>query len=97
MLETHQRIACLFAAAGLLWVLVRDGWTPLAAARSILIIATLAPILLYRLIAEWAPFGFMESLASDFRGPHHAGPYALAFWLLFLIVLAFQVLDGSLY
>lgn len=97
MLETHQRIACLLAAIGVLWVVVRDGWTDLAAARVILIGVCLVPILLYRLIAEWAPFGFMESLASDFRGPHHAGPYAFAFWLLFLIVLAFQVFDWSLY
>jgi len=57
----------------------------------------LVPIFLYRTIAWLSGFGFPEYFARDFGSENHPGPYALFFWLVFLIACAFVVFDLSLY
>ena len=96
MLERHQWIAVLiaFSVTAILWA--RDGQDR-ALAGGMVLLASLVPILFYRLLAWLAGFGFPEVFAKDYGSGNHPAPYAVFFWLLFLIVAAFLLFDWRLY
>ena len=93
--ERHQQIAVAIFAAVSLWVLWRDGWGDQTLGRILLMLVTLIPIMLYRLIAWLSSFGWPEWLAWDFGSENHPAPYAFFFWMLFLITCAYQIFQWS--
>ena len=94
-IERHQWIAAgIFAAVSLL-LIARDGWGSETLGRIMLLLVTLVPIIIYRLIAWLSSFGWPEWFAWDFGSENHPGPYAFFFWMLFLIACAYQVFQWS--
>lgn len=97
IMEKHQFVGILVAICVSLSVFVRDGANDETLARVILVFAGLIPILIYRIIAYFSGFGFMESFASDYGSKNDAGPYAFFFWLVFLVICLFQIFKWSFY
>ena len=95
-METHKKTALILFLAVAAYVSLRDGFDE-GLARIIFIAAFLVPILFYRTIALFSGFGFPEYFARDFKSDNHPGPYALFFWILYLVVGAFIVFDWSIY
>lgn len=96
-MERHQVIAVQIFIVISILILLRDGSGDTALARIALLFIALVPILIYRVIAYFSGFGFMEYFASDYGSRNSAGPYAFFFWLLFLIACLFQLFKWSLY
>jgi hypothetical protein len=95
-LERHQKIAIGLFCATVIALFHRDDFDK-ALARSLGLFATLLPIIFYRLIAYFAGFGFPEVFAKDYGSENHPGPYALFFWIVYLLVCAILVFEWSLY
>ena len=95
-LERHQKIAIGIFSAVTLYLFIRDDFDQ-AAGRSLALLATLVPILFYRTIAYFSGFGFPEVFARDYGSENRPGPYALFFWMLYLIVCGFLVFEWSIY
>lgn len=96
MLERHQLIAALIALGATALVWLRDGTEQALAAGTVLLILWL-PIVFYRALAWLAGFGFPEIFARDYGSENHPGPYALFFWILFLLAALFILFDWRLY
>jgi len=50
-------------------------------------------VLFYRLIAFFSGMGFWESKASDYGSVNSPVPYALFFWILYIIVCCYVVFE----
>ena len=95
-MEKHQKVAVsLFLAMGI-YASYRDGVSGSLIELAILA-AFILPILFYRIIAYFSGFGFPEYFAKDFKSENNAGPYALFFWILFVLACAFIVFQWSLF
>jgi len=95
-IEKHQFVALLIFAGVSILIFIRDGAGDEALGRVILLFCFLVPLFLYRVVAYFASFGFMEYFASDYGSSNPTGPYAFFFWLLFLIACLFQIFEWSL-
>jgi hypothetical protein len=95
--ESHQKIALIIAGLVLAVMLHRDGLSEPTLGKAIILLTSLGFILGYQLIVKASEWGFPETLASDYGMPQHPLPYALFFWILFLIVCAFQLFNWSVY
>jgi len=95
-METHQKIATVVFLLVSAIALAIQGYNNSRMGVLCLFFAML-PIYFYRLIAEHAGIGWQESLARDFGGANHPGPYAFFFWLVFLIVAAMVLFQLSIY
>ena len=96
-IEKHQFVAVLIFAGVSAYIAIRDGAENEAMGRVIVLFFFLMLIFLYRVVAFFASFGFMEYFASDYGSSNPAGPYAFFFWLLFLIACLFQLFKWSIY
>ncbi len=96
-MERHQKIAILIACLVLAVMLRRDGFSEPTLGKAIILLTALVMILCYRLIVQASSWGFPEVLASDYGKDIAPEPYAVFFWILFLIVCAFQLFDWSVY
>ena len=95
-MEKHQIYAIgIFAAIAIPGTL-KNGFSASWYQYSILL-AFLLPILLYKVIAFFAAHGIPEYFARDYGSRNHPGPYALFFWMLYLVACAFILFDWSLY
>lgn len=95
-MEKHQLVAIgIFLTVSLLSIL-REGFD-VGIMRALVLGVFLLTILFYRIIAFFAGFGFPEYFAKDFKSKNHPGPYALFFWILFLIACGFVVFQEGLY
>lgn len=92
MFERHQRVAI---AIYLLIYIIKSVETGLADAldSTAALLALLVPIFFYRTFAYLSSFGFLEHLASDFKAETRAGPYAVLFWILYLIACGFVLFE----
>ncbi|MES9988159.1 MAG: hypothetical protein AB2552_15930 [Candidatus Thiodiazotropha endolucinida] len=95
-METHKVVAMAIYLSVALYSVYRDDVGE-ALPGLIILLAFLLPILFYRIIAFFSGFGFPEYFAKDFKSENHPGPYALFFWILYLIACAFIVFDWQLY
>ena len=96
MIERHQLAAtALFGITGLI-ILARDGMSDATLGKFVILIALLLPIWLYRLIAWLSSFGFPEYFARDFGSRNLPAPYAVFFWIVFLIACVMMIFDWSL-
>lgn len=95
-MERHQYIALLIFCVAVPVIWITDGRDEALRDGTALFIALLL-ILSYRLIARLAGFGFPEIFAKDYGGPNHPGPYAVVFWILFIVVCVFCLFDLSVY
>ena len=86
-LERHQKIAIglyLFTTA---YLFARDDFDQ-ALGKSLALLILLLFIIFYRIMADFAGFGFPEVFAKDYGSENHPGPYAFLFWILFLVAWA---------
>ncbi|MCU7797200.1 MAG: hypothetical protein KZQ75_08725 [Candidatus Thiodiazotropha sp. (ex Myrtea spinifera)] len=95
-MERHKLIALTIFVFVSLYLGVRDGFEE-AVAQQLILAVLLIPILFYRVVAFFSGFGFPEYFARDFKSENHPGPYAIFFWLLFLIACLFMIFEWSLY
>lgn len=95
-MERHQLNALLIFLVAAAWVIQRDGFAA-GIAQSGMLFVCLLGILFYRVVAYFAGFGFMEYFARDFGSENPAGPYALFFWILFILATLFLLFDWQLY
>ncbi|MCU7807877.1 MAG: hypothetical protein KZQ73_08430 [Candidatus Thiodiazotropha sp. (ex Semelilucina semeliformis)] len=95
-MERHKLIALTIFVFVSLYLGVRDGFEE-AVAQQLILAVLLIPILFYRVVAFFSGFGFLEYFARDFKSENHPGPYAIFFWLLFLIACLFMIFEWSLY
>lgn len=96
-MEKHQGVALALFLAVALWLLFRDGAGEDTWARILILLLTLVPIMIYRVIAYFAGIGFPEFLASDYGGENNPAPYAVLFWIVFLLACLSQIFQWSLY
>ncbi len=92
----HKRIALGLFLAVVSYTSQRYGFDE-SLAKNIILGMFLVPILFYRTIAYFSGFGFPEYFARDFKTENHPEPYALFFWILYLIVCAFIVFNWSIF
>jgi len=92
----HQYIATALCVFVSLILLVRHGMNDEVLARVGILFITLLPVLLYRQLASYSRFGFMQYFAADFRSGPRAAPFAVLGWLVFLIALLSQFFEWSL-
>ncbi|MCU7813534.1 MAG: hypothetical protein KZQ77_20205 [Candidatus Thiodiazotropha sp. (ex Notomyrtea botanica)] len=95
-MERHKLIALTIFLFVSLYLGVRDGFEE-AVAQQLILAVLLIPIFFYRVVAFFSGFGFPEYFARDFKSENHPGPYAIFFWLLFLITCLFMIFEWSLY
>ena len=95
-LERHQMVAIGLYLFTLIYLFAGDDYER-AWAQGLALGLLLLPILFYRLIAYIAGFGFPEVFARDYRSVNHPGPYALLFWILYLVVWAMVLFELRLY
>ncbi len=86
-LDRHQKVAIGLFLFTAIYLFVRDEFDKALGQSSVLFILLLL-ILFYRMIAYFAGFGFPEVLARDYGSENHPGPYALLFWILYLLAWA---------
>ena len=86
-LDRHQKIAIGLYLFTTLYVFTRDDFDR-ALEQSFALLILLLPIIYYRFIAYYAGFGFPEVFAKDYGGENHPGPYAILFWIIFLLAWA---------
>lgn len=86
-LGRHQKIALGLYLFTSLYIFVRDDFEK-ALGQSIALLVLLLAIIYYRLIAYFAGFGFPEVFAKDYGSENHPAPYAVLFWILFLLAWA---------
>lgn len=87
-LDRHQKIAIGLYLFTTLYLFARDDFDR-ALEQSLGLLILLLAIIYYRLIAYFAGFGFPEVFAKDYGSENHPGPYALLFWIIFLLAWAF--------
>ncbi len=85
-LDRHQKIAIGLYLFTTLYLFVRDDFDK-ALGQSFALLILLLGIIYYRLIANFAGFGFPEAFARGYRTENHPAPYAVLFWILFLLAL----------
>ena len=95
-MDMHKKVALTLFLLSVWHVGEREGFDE-ALGGAIVLFAFLVPILFYRTIAYFSGFGFPEYFARDYGSANHAGPYALFFWILYLITSGFVVFEWSLY
>ena len=94
-LDRHQKVALGLYLFTLLYLFFRDDYER-ALQQGLALGILLLPILFYRIIAYFAGFGFPEVFARDYRSDNPPGPYALLFWILYLIVWAMIFFEFTL-
>ncbi|MCP5142455.1 MAG: hypothetical protein H6926_00240 [Chromatiales bacterium] len=95
-METHKLVAIAIYLMVAALAFSREA-SDVAAPKVIALGTVLLPILFYRIVAFFSGFGFPEYFAKDFKSPNHPGPYALFFWILFLIGCGMIVFRWSIY
>jgi hypothetical protein len=95
-LDRHQKVAIGLYLFTLTYLFARDDFAH-ALRQGLALGVMLLPILFYRIIAHFAGFGFPEVFARDYRSTNHPGPYALLFWILYLVVWAMVFFELQLY
>lgn len=96
-METHQRIAFFISILMSALIYSRHGLSDQGLAQIMLIFTLFIVILLYRWLAYFAGFGFPEVFARDYGSKNHPAPYAVFFWLIFLIVCTSIIFEWSIY
>jgi hypothetical protein len=82
--DRHQKIAIGIFLFTAVYVFVRDS-TQKALEQSFALLVLLLAIIFYRRIAYYAGFGFPQVWAKDYRSENHPAPYALLFWIIYLL------------
>ena len=82
--DRHQKIAIGIFLFTSVYVFVRDS-AQHALEQSFALFILLLAIIFYRRIAYYAGFGFPEVWAKDYRTENHPAPYALLFWIIYLL------------
>jgi hypothetical protein len=83
----HQKIAIGLYLFTLLYLFARDELAR-ALEQGFALFLLLLGIIFYRQIAYFAGFGFPEVFARDYRSENRPEPYALLFWIIFLLAWA---------
>ncbi|MEW8506573.1 MAG: hypothetical protein AB2598_07690 [Candidatus Thiodiazotropha sp.] len=96
IMETQHKYALLLFVMVIVFSRLRYGFDE-ALVHTVVLAAFLVPLLFYRIVAFFSGFGFPEYFARDFKSENRPGPYALFFWILYLIACAFIVFDWSIY
>jgi hypothetical protein len=86
-LDRHQKVAIGLFLFTAIYLFVRDEFDK-ALGQSFALFILLLLIIFYRMIAYFASFGFPEVFARDYGSENHPGPYALLFWILYLLAWA---------
>ena len=86
--DRHQKIAIGIYLFTLLYLFARDGLYR-GMEQGFALFLLLLGIIFYRQIAYFAGFGFPEVLARDYGSENRPEPYALLFWIIFLLGSAF--------
>jgi len=84
---THKKVAIGLYLFTLLYLFARDE-PARALEQGLGLLLLLGGIIFYRQIAYFAGFGFPEVLARDYRSVNHPAPYAVLFWIIFLLAWA---------
>jgi len=92
MIKKHQLIAILLFVVIVSYTTARNGLVQ-SLERIVYLLWALIPVLFYRLIAFFSGMGFWESKASDYGSVNSPVPYALFFWILYIIVCCYVVFE----
>ncbi|MDJ0805585.1 MAG: hypothetical protein QNJ78_02010 [Gammaproteobacteria bacterium] len=87
-LVRHQKVAIGLYLFTVLYLFARDDFDR-AVEQSLGLFLLLLGIIFYRQLAYLAGFGFPEVFAKDYGSENHPGPYALLFWIIFLLAWSF--------
>jgi len=82
--EKHQKIAIGLFLFVITIIYVRDGMD-LAIAGGKFLFLSLLGIIFYRFFAKCSHIGFIARFASDYSSEVKPGPYAIFFWLFFIV------------
>lgn len=96
MLEKHQQIALTLFIVMALILIARHGFQGAMGGNLVLLIL-LGKILFYRQIAYFSGIGFWERRAKDYGSENKPLPYAVFFWMLYLIAIGFLLFRWRLY
>jgi len=96
-MEKHQKIAVTLYISTLALIYFRGSSDDEMISQSVLLLLFLVPILFYKLIAYFASFGFPEVFARDYGSQNSPTPYAVFFWLLFIIACLYILFDWHFY
>ena len=95
-MERHQKVAVAIFVLVVAYTSLSFGFIVALKGNAILMVFLL-PILLYRMLGFLSGFGFPEYLARDFGSENHPGPYAVFFWMLYLIACGFVVFGWNVF
>ena len=93
----HQYLAIALFGFMSLILLLRHGIGEPWLVRVGLLLVTLLLVLFHRQLASVSRFGFWQYFASDFRSGPHTAPFLVLAWLIFLLTLAAQYFEWSVY